>query len=94
MENKPLKVGQYALIQNDDGLILALKRKKSGLWSLPGGRLNQDERDWLLALKREVFEETGLEVISASPYSVEIVEDEWQVKYCVYFSVVADVGLN
>ncbi|MCX6809093.1 MAG: NUDIX domain-containing protein [Candidatus Berkelbacteria bacterium] len=83
-----LRVGQYALIRNNQGKILALRRSKSGLWSLPGGRLNSDERDWFGALKREVTEETGLEITSAKPISVEIVDDPYQVKYCVYFAVI------
>ncbi len=54
-----------AVIINDDNEILLLKRSKksrnSGKWDLPGGTLEKGE---LIeeALKREILEETGLEV--------------------------------
>lgn len=88
MTELPLKVGQYALITNSKKEILILERKRSKKWSFPGGRLNSHERDWFQALKREIFEETGLEIEKAGPYQVNIVEDlPYQVKYCVYFLV-------
>jgi 8-oxo-dGTP diphosphatase len=48
-----------------DGKVLYVKRKKEpfkGSWSFPGGKLNTGERveD---ALKRELFEETGLVIL-------------------------------
>lgn len=84
-ETLPLRIGQYALLARNDGKILVLQRKNSKLWSLPGGRLESGETDWLDALKREIKEETGIEISSADPYRVNIVEDAWQTKYCVYF---------
>ena len=48
-----------------NGSFLLLKRpsgKYNGdLWELPGGKLNEGELDWELALRREVAEETGIE---------------------------------
>ena len=76
-EKKPLKVGQYALVVKDN-TVLVLERSCSKTWSLPGGRLNADERDWFLAFKREIAEETGIEIEGAKPFSIEIVEDDWQ----------------
>ena len=84
----PLRVGQYALLTNPDGKLLVLKRTRSEKWSLPGGRLEPDERDWLDALKREIEEEANIDIEEAQPYKVNIVEDlPHQIKYCVYFQV-------
>lgn len=88
MENEHLlaKIGQYALIKNNENKILVLERSRSKNWSLPGGRLNTDE-DWDNALLREVKEETSLDCENPRPFAVRILKDEYQTKYCVYFSV-------
>lgn len=62
---------QKCIIVNHDGKILALKRapddhSRGGNWDLPGGGYEQGE-DVVAAIKREVMEEVGLTVISASP---------------------------
>ena len=44
-----------------DGRILLQNRSDNGLWGLPGGLMEPDET-YEQAAKREVFEETGLEV--------------------------------
>ncbi len=80
------KIGQYALIKNDDGCVLLLERINSKTWSLPGGRLNKDEM-CDLALIREVKEETNLDVLDMKPFATNIVTDPYQTKYCVYFEV-------
>jgi 8-oxo-dGTP pyrophosphatase MutT (NUDIX family) len=78
------KIGQYGLILNEKDQILILQRARSKSWSLPGGRLSTDERDWKKALEREIKEEVGLDVIDARPVDINIIEDPYQVKYCVY----------
>ena len=91
MAELTLRVGQYALVINPKREILIIERSRSKKWSLPGGRLDNHERDWLKALKREIFEETGINIKQAEPYKVNIVEDlPYQVKYCVYFIVKLD----
>ena len=53
-----------AVIRDDKGRLLLVKRGHepgAGLWSLPGGRIEPGETD-AEALKREMREETGLEV--------------------------------
>jgi ADP-ribose pyrophosphatase YjhB (NUDIX family) len=58
--------GVRAIILNKAGDILLQKRTDSGLWGLPGGSVELDETV-LEALKREVAEETSLNVIDAEP---------------------------
>lgn len=53
-----------ALVYDESGRLLVIKRKHepgSGLWSLPGGRVDPGE-SLVTAVVREVFEETGLVV--------------------------------
>lgn len=55
-----------ALLLNDKNEILLLKRSSSsstnpGRWELPGGKIDSGE-SFDVALKREVFEETGLSI--------------------------------
>lgn len=88
MENIPWRIGQYALILNSKDELLVLKRLRSQKWSLPGGRLESNERNWLDSLKREVKEEAGIDIEDPKPFKVNIVEDlPYQIKYCVYFQV-------
>lgn len=59
-----MRVARLCLMVGN-GNFLLLKRpsdKYNGdLWELPGGKLNEGELDWELALRREVLEETGIE---------------------------------
>ncbi len=45
-----------------DGRIVLIQRRDNGLWALPGGIIDWGE-DVRAALKRELREETGLEVV-------------------------------
>lgn len=79
------KIGQYVLITNHTNQVLLLQRVRSKAWSLPGGRLNKRETDWKEALIREVKEETGMTVENLKPFDIALIEDPYQIKYCVYF---------
>jgi len=63
-----LQVGVKVLIQNDNGDYLFLKRRKAlehgghDTWDIPGGRIENNE-SLMDALKREVMEETNLELV-------------------------------
>ena len=66
--NKGFQIGLKALIFNEEGKILVLKRNKEyypkmkNLWDIPGGRVC--EGGTLLGnLRREVKEETGMRVL-------------------------------
>lgn len=87
------KIGQYALIKNSQGQILVLERSRSKTWSLPGGRLNKGE-DWDKAIIRELKEELNIDAINPIPVDVNILEDQWQTKYCVYFTVETQSDLS
>jgi len=86
-EHLHAKIGQYALIFNEFGKMLIVERPRSRTWCLPGGRLEEHERDWEAALLREIKEETNLVCSNPVPTGIELEEDPYQVKYCVYFRV-------
>jgi XTP/dITP diphosphohydrolase len=73
MKEKGQELSQFvgALIQDKQGRILASQRSLNskmypGQWQIPGGKVEKGE-DCLKALKREVKEETNLEIISVDP---------------------------
>jgi len=82
-------IGEYAVILNkqDKFLILQLpinKEFKKELWMLPGGRLESGEQPEL-GLKREVFEETRLEVRIIMPVHTARWGIENPAKYSVFY---------
>lgn len=88
------KVGVGVLIVKD-GLLLLGKRKGShgsGSWSPPGGHLEFGETIKECA-KREVLEETGLEIknVRLGPYTNDIFEDE-QKHYLTVFVTANPAG--
>ncbi len=61
--------GVRAIIVDDAGSILLQHRRDNTLWGLPGGSVEIDETA-IEALKREVKEETALEVVEAEPMAL------------------------
>ena len=55
-------VGASVIPLLPDGQIVLIRRRDSGLWGLPGGIVDWDE-DIATAAKRELAEETGLQLI-------------------------------
>lgn len=68
-----LMVGQKAIVLNNQGKILMLKRSNktssSGKWSLPGGGIDRGE-DPTRSIEREIREETGLTVSELKPFKL------------------------
>ncbi len=60
-------VGQKAFILNDKGELLILIDPDRGL-DLPGGKIQEGEKDLDEALRREVREETGIEIEVGKPF--------------------------
>ena len=54
-----------AAIRDEQGAILLIRRSENGKWGFPAGSMELDESVWD-AMQREVKEETGLDVITAT----------------------------
>lgn len=65
-DDQLLYVGQKAFI-GKDGKVLILMDPKLGL-DFPGGKIQEGEVDFPASLKREVREETGLEINPEDPF--------------------------
>ncbi|MDP9380583.1 MAG: NUDIX domain-containing protein [Chloroflexota bacterium] len=58
-----------AIIQDQQGRVLFVRRSDNAAWVMPAGLLELGE-SIMDCLKREVHEETGLEVIGATPIAI------------------------
>ncbi len=69
--NKPLGVAGKAIIRKSEKILILQRAKKSshdpGKWELPGGKMDYGE-DLVVALKREVEEETGISIQVGRPF--------------------------
>jgi 8-oxo-dGTP diphosphatase len=54
-------IGVFAIIRDDEDRVLLCHRRDLDLWNLPGGGLESTESPWD-GVRREVMEETGLDV--------------------------------
>lgn len=71
-EHLQATISQKAALFGPDGDVLLLRRESNGRWDIPGGRLGASE-DVVSGLRREVHEETGLDVEVEEP----IYTDAW-----------------
>ena len=65
MKNKlPLRIGVGAIVLNNDNKVFVGKRKDNPVnkWQMPQGGVNKNE-NFVLAMKRELYEETGIKNI-------------------------------
>jgi ADP-ribose pyrophosphatase YjhB (NUDIX family) len=58
-----------AIVRDDEGRVLLIRRKDNGQWGFPAGALELGE-SVLDACRREVREETGLHVLDATPMAI------------------------
>ena len=66
---KLFAIGARAVLRDSDGRILLVLRKDNGCWVMPAGSMELGE-SVLDCLKREVKEETGLDVLNAVPIAI------------------------
>lgn len=86
-DDKPSKrwrLAVFAIIRIQKTFVL-VKQRTGGRWTLPGGRVKRHE-NVEQALRREVFEETGLELLSGSLAGILERTDQRQI--CLYFKTV------
>ena len=67
-EDQHFLVGQKAFIKNNKGQLLILIDPERGL-DLPGGKIQEGELNFDEALKREIREETSLEIEVEEPFT-------------------------
>ena len=68
-DRKIITPGARGVIMDDAGRLLLVRRRDNRQWGMPAGCMELDE-SILGCLKREVREETGLEVLSATPFAM------------------------
>jgi ADP-ribose pyrophosphatase YjhB (NUDIX family) len=64
-----ISIGTRAILQDEQGRVLLIRRADNGMWAMPAGSMELGE-SVLDCLKREVFEETGLIVLEATPIAI------------------------
>ena len=69
------EMGAFAVIRNQAGEVLWVKRTDTDVWNLPGGGSNFDEPPWTTAV-RETQEETGLTIRLTNLTSVNVYEGQ------------------
>lgn len=58
-----------AIVLDQLGHVLLVRRSDNGAWGMPAGAMELNE-SILDCVKREVWEETGLEVLTATPIAI------------------------
>jgi putative (di)nucleoside polyphosphate hydrolase len=77
-KNLPYRQGVVAYVRNSEGkyLIYQDPKWKENEWRFPGGGLEKDE-DYITAIKREIFEEFGIENVEIAATSTQNNRYEW-----------------
>lgn len=66
---KLIAISARGIVRDSHGRILFVRRKDNGVWVMPAGSIELEE-SILDCLKREVKEECGLDVITATPLAI------------------------
>jgi 8-oxo-dGTP diphosphatase len=74
MAHKLFEVGQKAFIEKDGQVLVVFF--PNGWLDFPGGRINEGESDLAESLKREVREETTLEIEVGAPFASWLGRDD------------------
>jgi len=64
-----MMVGAKGLVRDPAGHVLLIRRTDNGYWGVPGGSMELGESVADCAM-REVFEETGIQAATATPYAM------------------------
>lgn len=67
-------IGCGVIIENDKGEILLQKRRDNGLWAIIGGSMEIGEQ-FIETVKREAFEEAGIEIKELTLFGIYSGED-------------------
>lgn len=88
MPDKPFSLSAKILVCDNESRWLFIKRSHTskwnpGKWDLPGGKLDPGE-NYMVGLRREVSEETGLNVIISSLFgAIEDETDDFRIAHLV-----------
>ncbi|MCK6462718.1 MAG: NUDIX hydrolase [Candidatus Pacebacteria bacterium] len=83
--NKLFQISIKGLVFNDEGKVMLIK-EKTGVWDLPGGRIEQGQ-NFKETLERECVEELGVkcEVLDKTPFFAWVAQNKterWQAILC------------
>lgn len=98
MTTKQFALSVRIILFDQHGHILVLKRSKHSKtnpdkWELPGGKINQSE-PFDAALRREVKEETGFEVVIHTAAGTAMQEtDDWRIVHLMMIGSIISGGL-
>ncbi len=88
MKHNLFEVSQYIVILNDKNEVLLLQAsnitKISGKWGFPGGHINHEETIEE-SLKREVKEETNIEIKILSPIKTEAINKTYTIIFAAEY---------
>lgn len=87
-------IGVFGIIFDDQNRVLLCHRKDYDLWNLPGGALEAGEAPWE-GVKREVKEETGLDVEVSKLTGVYGKQDKNEIVFAFLCKVIdGEITLN